>query len=618
MPPRREKICYTATVKKIKLRKKIFILYTVLLCCSAALVFALLYRYTVRILTNKYTDSVADIVRRTTRQTETLLLDLDRTALFCVTNPVITGFLSHTLSYDQLNAAEQNLLNKTLITIVLPASRPLLRTSLYNDKGKYLSFGIPDDVDTVKGNFASDFFAKNITGKIFLDKSNISLPHPDFWGKNRNRLFISISRIIMDVYGFKESGIVEIQLPFEEIIKILDSPTTADVEKFIFNDNFLTVYSEHKNDEDFYKKIIGHISSSDEQNGMFRTKSGRSSYIVFFAKAPSVGWTTVFIDDASALKKLIRHISITFLVLTIMLIVIFAYITFFTAKKLTQPLELAIQKIGDTTTALSEPAAFTDLKAADDESSFISSTFNRLFEKLQDSISEKNTAKTEELKAHFIALQSQIDPHFLYNMLAVISACSREQNNALVIKICSELSAMFRYITVFNKPTVALQDEIRHTENYLSLMKIRFGEQVDIRIDTEEGMESEKIKVPRLILQPLVENCFAHAFKRTEPPWKVYIRLYRTGDFWHCTVEDNGRGIEEKKLFEIFYTISEFLIDPAQHIEEVRIGGMGLINTGVRLKMFVGMQAVFEIHKSVLGGTEVHIGGTVHDPRICC
>ena len=73
-----------------------------------------------------------------------------------------------------------------------------------------------------------------------------------------------------------------------------------------------------------------------------------------------------------------------------------------------------------------------------------------------------------------------------------------------------------------------------------------------------------------------------------------------------------------KKLFEIFYTISEFLIDPAQHIEEVRIGGMGLINTGVRLKMFVGMQAVFEIHKSVLGGTEVHIGGTVHDPRICC
>ena len=177
---------------------------------------------------------------------------------------------------------------------------------------------------------------------------------------------------------------------------------------------------------------------------------------------------------------------------------------------------------------------------------------------------------------------------------------------------------MFRYITVFNKPTVALQDEIRHTENYLSLMKIRFGEQVDIRIDTEEGMESEKIKVPRLILQPLVENCFAHAFKRTEPPWKVHIRLYRTGDFWHCTVEDNGCGIEEKKLFEIFYTISEFLIDPAQHIEEVRIGGMGLINTGVRLKMFVGMQAVFEIHKSGLGGTEVHIGGTVHDPRICC
>ena len=82
--------------------------------------------------------------------------------------------------------------------------------------------------------------------------------------------------------------------------------------------------------------------------------------------------------------------------------------------------------------------------------------------------------------------------------------------------------------------------------------------------------------------------------------------------------KSNKISLEEKKLFEIFYTISEFLIDPAQHIEEVRIGGMGLINTGVRLKMFSGMQAVFEIHKSVLGGTEVHIGGTVHDPRICC
>lgn len=135
----------------------------------------------------------------------------------------------------------------------------------------------------------------------------------------------------------------------------------------------------------------------------------------------------------------------------------------------------------------------------------------------------------------------------------------QRKNNALVIKICSELSAMFRYITVFNKPTVALRDEIRHTENYLSLMKIRFGEQVDIRIDTEEGMESEKIKVPRLILQPLVENCFAHAFKRTEPPWKVYIRLYRTGDFWHCTVEDNGCGIEEKNNSKFFTPSVNFL-----------------------------------------------------------
>ena len=63
-------MCYTADMKKIKLRKKIFILYTVLLCCSAALVFALLYRYTVKILTHKYTDSVTDIVQRTTRQME--------------------------------------------------------------------------------------------------------------------------------------------------------------------------------------------------------------------------------------------------------------------------------------------------------------------------------------------------------------------------------------------------------------------------------------------------------------------------------------------------------------------------------------------------------------------
>ena len=605
-------------MKKIRLRSKIFILYLSLFVVAVNLSFIFFYRYAVQMLTTKYTDSVKAIVLRTMQQTEALLLDLDRTALFCISNPVIVRFLSHDLNYDQLSGIEQSNLDRTFITIALPASRPPLRASIYNQRGKYFSFGIPDNVDVVKENFASGFFKTHIASGIqSVDTINISLPHADYWSKNRKRLIISIFRVVTDLHSFEKTGYAEIQVPFEEITKILNGAGAADFQKLIFNKDGFAVYTENNDAPEFYADIINKIGLQNTETGIFEIKNKKRDSLIFYSRFSSLGWTTVFIDNKLTLHKNIRNISFTFFMLTFVLTAFFASAGFLSAKKITQPLERAIKKIEDTASIQAE-LPITEKDQAKDETDFISSTFNRLFEKLQDSVHQKNIAKTEELKAHFIALQSQIDPHFLYNMLAVISACSREQNHTAVIKICTELSSMFRYITVFNEQTVTLHDELEHTGHYLSLMHIRFGEQADIRIEVDKNIDTQKIKVPRLIIQPLVENCFSHAFKRIEPPWKLYIKVYAENNKWHCTISDNGCGIDEKKHFEIFYAISEFLIDPAQHIEEVRIGGMGLINTGVRLKMFAGVNALFEIRKSRFGGTEIHIGGSLNDSCVCC
>ena len=210
-----------------------------------------------------------------------------------------------------------------------------------------------------------------------------------------------------------------------------------------------------------------------------------------------------------------------------------------------------------------------------------------------------NNSIIQEKKAYALALQAQMNPHFLYNMLAVISSAGSEAGCDSVSTMCVELSDMLRYVAAYQKVTVPLKEEIIHTKNYLALMKSRYEDYFSYKIDVSDDLMN--IPVPKLFIQPLAENCFIHAFKEKEPPWNIDIKMIGTKDRWELIIKDNGSGISEERIAEI-----KDKIDKALNERQVgNIGGLGIVNTIVRLTMTHNKNLKYDIYND--NGMEIKI-----------
>ena len=247
-----------------------------------------------------------------------------------------------------------------------------------------------------------------------------------------------------------------------------------------------------------------------------------------------------------------------------------------------------------------------------DEIRVIDTAFESLYKNLQLSKDELDYVKLQEAKTRMLAVQAQMNPHFLYNILSVINAIGFEYGADEIMDICQHLSSMLRYAGAFNMNKVSMEEEINHTRNYLELMKCRFKERIRYEIRAEEG--AEKIRVPKLILQPIVENCFQHGLREIKTEWKIVIEIKEAENHWFVKVSDNGRGFGREAMEKLDEKLENWQDNLSDDIGSLGIGGYGLINVIIRLKIAYGKKAFFKIHDKGEDGEycTVEIGGEMN------
>lgn len=207
--------------------------------------------------------------------------------------------------------------------------------------------------------------------------------------------------------------------------------------------------------------------------------------------------------------------------------------------------------------------------------------------------------KTNQLKA----LQAQIDPHFLYNALQSIGTLALQHKVPRIYSLLSSLANIMRYNMRNSEAKVTLQDEIHHVRLYLELQKQRFRDQLEITWDLDP--ESLQAPVPKMILQPIVENYFKHGMNSRETVGRLSIASRITEEHrLVVTVENNGTSIEEDRLA----AIRRMLTDPSGH--EPRSGDardipIGLMNVLMRLNLYTDNKAVLTIENAVPHGVIV-------------
>lgn len=197
----------------------------------------------------------------------------------------------------------------------------------------------------------------------------------------------------------------------------------------------------------------------------------------------------------------------------------------------------------------------------------------------------------------FKMLASQINPHFLYNALETIrmkAYCKGDKEIAHIVKKFAQI--MRRNLEVSNGP-VSLQSELDIISGYLEIQKFRFGDMVEYEINVKSDIENYTI-LP-LIIQPIVENAFVHGLENSEDNGKIVIDVEKEDEIIKITVNDNGIGIEEKKLEALTERLNSLESNPSKRI--------GLANIYQRIKLYYGEKYGFSISSKQGAGTTVTI-----------
>lgn len=239
-----------------------------------------------------------------------------------------------------------------------------------------------------------------------------------------------------------------------------------------------------------------------------------------------------------------------------------------------------------------------------DEIGKISIAFNEMCEKLNAYVDRVYKAEIQRKNAEMNALQTQINPHFLYNTLESIKSKAIINGDEDVAAMITILGNLFRWTSRTDEKVIPLEEELEYVQNYLSLQSYRYNRKLEVNLEVEESFLD--YEVPKLILQPLIENAIKYALDEVPGNKLLGIQIRKKDKTLEITVYDNGKGIAKEKL----KTINEDLKAMEKQDEFERIG---LRNVNQRLKLMYGPEYGLDIKSIENFGTAVKIKIPVQD-----
>ena len=242
-----------------------------------------------------------------------------------------------------------------------------------------------------------------------------------------------------------------------------------------------------------------------------------------------------------------------------------------------------------------------------DEISSMIRNYNRMVERTNGLIETvyKNKIHEQEMlvgrkNAELLALHSQINPHFLFNVLESIRMHSILKKENETADMVAKLAVMQRQYVEWGNDSVSIFQEIEFVKAYLALQKYRFGERLNY--DIEVDRECENFKIPKLTIVTFVENACVHGIESKSSPGWIFVRIGRQGEGLEIEIEDTGSGMAEAKLTELQNNMCN------ASIEMLKGGGrVGIINACVRLKMVTENRVEFRVEGEEGVGTTVTI-----------
>ena len=236
----------------------------------------------------------------------------------------------------------------------------------------------------------------------------------------------------------------------------------------------------------------------------------------------------------------------------------------------------------------------------------IAPELERMVRHMNKIVTATRTLDMSKRQAQYRALQNQINPHFLYNTLEAIRGDALCEGIDSIADTTEALSTFFRYTITDTGNLVSVEDELENVENYFKIQQYRFGDKLDMRVNfPDDYARILECKLPKLTLQPVVENAIFHGLEAKAEGGVIIISLEMTEKKLLINIHDDGIGIDEEELIKINQRL-EITSGPLTE-EKRKRGGIALPNVSRRIKLLFGDEYGIHIYSIPNLGTEVRI-----------
>jgi two-component system sensor histidine kinase YesM len=434
----------------------------------------------------------------------------------------------------------------------------------------------------------------------------ILLPaYDDPWDYRSPRRVFSIVRLIM---GNNCAAYIEVQKP-EHILEDLYR---------LNRDGAVKVAVITGRGEVFYSQCDDHINNTllslaSDPGLRERSVSRVAGNIAASYYSAYTDTYTMVIQGRETMAGAIKDITLVTIIMALFIGLVSILVIRLLSLRVTAPIGQLITRIEQTNLDNLDPSPDPGLaiEYTDDEFVQLWNSYHNLLKRLNHARRQEEQMSLLHLQAEFDALQAQVNPHFIYNVLNVISHRGVINHDEEICGICEKLASMLRYAAGTSQRLVSIREELDYLEGYLYLLKTRYRDKLEYTISAADGVLEQRI--PKIVLQQFIENSITHGFKNSSQAMVLSVRGWIAGDYWYMEVRDNGGGFSETAKAALEKRMAEIKSRVGEANLNLDIGGMGLLNIYTRFLILFGDAVIFRLTNAAEGA--VVTIGTQKSPK---
>lgn len=404
---------------------------------------------------------------------------------------------------------------------------------------------------------------------------------------------ISVLRTINSASSLQYLGIIVLDIDirlFQGIVEPMDRVTQGS--SLIMDEQGQLVYASGDANSVQDRLTALMTAAKGQKEGHFESTIHGTRYLTVYYTSDQTGWTTSVTIPLSKILYKVQQNSRALMVTTLILLAIALFVATFFSHALTKPLKSMVRLMrkvqhGNLDVWISPKY--------NDEIGMLGSHFNRMILRVKDLLTEIKLTEKRKQTADMRALQSQINPHFIYNTLESIRMLAESNDDPRVAKLTYLLGNQMRYSIVRSGDPVTIRQELEHVRNYFDLLAIRFPDKFRLIMDVPEPYLG--LSVLKLVFQPIVENSVFHGLERKPGLGTITITASREQDHVVFVIGDDGVGMDADTVQQLNRSL--------KHGDSGGAFGIGLHNVAERVRLHYGGSCGLEVESEPGHGTRV-------------